>query len=126
MVFASVFRVGAALAALAAMAAQGVPAEEAGAPRWSCGYQAEPAPSVACRLARAPGPEAIPAAVPPWMERMPPVVRRIRGDPGSLDGQVILIPLHAPPIDMRQAARLARGVLCGGRAGCEVEFATPP
>lgn len=55
-----------------------------------------------------------------------PVVRRIRGDPGSLDGQVILIPLHAPPIDMRQAARLARGVLCGGRAGCEVEFAPPP
>ena len=125
MVFASVFRVGAALVAVAAMAAHAAPEEETGAPRWSCWYQGEPAPSVACRLARAPGPEAIPAAVPPWMERMPPVVRRIRGDPGSLDGQVILIPLHAPPIDMRDAGRLARGVMCGAQAACQVEFAPP-
>ena len=63
--------------------------------------------------------------VPQGMESMPPVVRQIRGDTGSLEWQVILIPLHAPPIDMRDAACLARGVLCGAQASCQVEF-TPP
>lgn len=117
------FRLGAALVATAALASPPAAGEAPVAVKWRCWYQVEAEPSVACRLERAPGADATPALVPAWMERMPAVVRQIRGDPGSLDGQIILIPLHAPPIDMQLAVRLARGVMCGARPGCEVEFA---
>ena len=67
--FRIVFRFGAAFLAVATTPAL---AQEASAPKWICWYQGEPEPSVACRLLRAPGPEAVPTGVPQWMESMPP------------------------------------------------------
>jgi hypothetical protein len=115
-----------AILALAAFAAGVAQAQEAGVVRWKCWYEREPAQRVACRLVEvaAPAGEQVPA--PQWMEGLPPMVKRIRSDPASLANEVVAIPLYSPPIDMRQTARLARGVMCGARAGCEVEFSAAP
>jgi hypothetical protein len=93
--------------------------------RWRCWYtgQAEN-PGIACRLAE----PAEPVAQQPLDPQsaalvLPPFVRQIHTDPESLREKVIVIPLHAPPIDLRMAMRLATSVMCGRRVGCLVEFA---
>jgi hypothetical protein len=55
-------------------------------------------------------------------DRLPKLVKAIRDDPQSLDEKTVAIPLHNIPIDMAHTARLARAVMCGTRADCEVAF----
>ena len=91
--------------------------------RWRCWYQpAVESPVIACRLLQAGSDAANPAAV----AFLPPMVRRIREDPQSLEDTVVVIPLHAPPIDMRLASRLASNVMCGRKPACRVDFGNEP
>jgi hypothetical protein len=99
--------------------------EPEGGTRWRCWYvPAVESPVIACRLLEAgvPGEVAPTAASKP----LPSMVQQIRNDPQSLVDNVVVIPLHAPPIDMRLAARLAKSVMCGARASCSVDFANEP
>jgi hypothetical protein len=86
---------------------------------WRCMYLPGEAPAIACMLATAaPG-----AIADDGGRHLPGLVARIRSDPESLDGETIVIPLHAIPIDAAFSERLARSVMCGGnRPGCGVEF----
>jgi len=60
-------------------------------------------------------------------ENLPPVIRSLRTNPENFRQRIIRIPLHAPPVEMEFAARLARAVVCGSRPGCSVHFtASPP
>ena len=96
-----------------------------GATRWRCWYvPAVESPVIACRLLDAglPSGEAPTATSRP----LPSMVQQIRNDPQSLADNVVVIPLHAPPIDMRLAARLAKSVMCGARASCSVDFGAEP
>lgn len=116
-----------ALAALAAPPAFAATPGEAGVPtRWRCHYLGEPQPAISCSLDVA---QAIPVADldPALDDDASPreFVDRIRSRPASLAGKAVRIPLWAPPIDMAFAVRLARAVMCGARAGCEVDFEAP-
>lgn len=103
-----------------AHAADATPANET---RWRCWYvPAVESPVIACRLLQAGSRGADPRAAAP----LPPMVRRIREDPQSLLDNVVVIPLHAPPIDMRLASRLASSVMCGRTPACRVDFAAEP
>jgi hypothetical protein len=94
--------------------------------RWRCSYDSVPAPLVACRPVQWPGPEALPVSLSGTLDRLPPLVKRIRMAPETLADERIVIPLYAPPIDMRFVARLARAVMCGSRPACEVDFSETP
>lgn len=99
-------------------------AEDAELLLWRCWYDPE-RPAVACRLDHAPEGGGTAFADDP--ERAPAMVRMLRSDPGSLSGEQIVIPLHSPPIDMNQAARLARAVMCRGHgAACRVDWSVAP
>jgi hypothetical protein len=93
--------------------------------RWRCVYEAVPAPGVACRLVHSPATDASAAAF-PEISDLRPLMTRIRNAPETLVDERIVIPLYAPPVDMRFVARLARAVMCGSRADCAVEFSSDP
>lgn len=95
-----------------------------GETRWRCWYAPDVEnPVIACRLLEAGEGviDNVATATP-----LPPFVQRIRTDPRSLADNIVVIPLHAPPIDMRFASRLASGVMCGRRAACSVDFGNEP
>jgi hypothetical protein len=94
--------------------------------RWRCAYDTVPGPGVACRLAQWPAPDSQAASLPDALDRLPPIMKRIRSAPETLADERIVIPLYAPPVDMRFVARLARAVMCGSRADCAVEFSSEP
>jgi hypothetical protein len=94
--------------------------------RWRCAYDAAPGPRIVCRLARWPEADAQSASFPEAMDPMPPLMTRIRKAPETLADERIVIPLHAPPVDMRFVARLARAVMCGSRTDCAVDFSSEP
>lgn len=112
-----------AVTALSALAHAGDMVQAEGETRWRCWYQpALEDPVIACRLLQAGTPTGDPAAT----AGLPPFVRRIRDDPASFLDQVVVIPLRAPPIDMRLAERLASSVMCGRKLACSVDFASEP
>jgi hypothetical protein len=94
--------------------------------RWRCAYDAVPGPRVACRLVRWPAGGAQPTASADTTEALTPMLTRIRKAPETLVDERIVIPLHAPPVDMRFVARLAHAVMCGPRADCAVDFSGDP
>ena len=86
---------------------------------WVCVYMPAEAPAIGCMLATAgAAPDANAAS-----GHLPAIVARIRQDPAAFDGETIVIPLHAPPIDPAFAERLARSVMCGRNPACRVQFA---
>src|SRR3954469_1043319 len=91
--------------------------------RWRCAYDAVPGPRVACRLVQWPASVAQPAET---TGPLPPMLTRIRKAPETLVDERIVIPLHAPPVDMRFVARLAHAVMCGARTDCDVQFSPTP
>lgn len=91
--------------------------------RWRCAYDAVPGPRVACRLVRWPA-STLPAASAEATGALAPMLTRIRKAPETLVDERIVIPLHAPPVDMRFVARLAYAVMCGDRRDCDVEFSS--
>jgi hypothetical protein len=90
---------------------------------WRCAYDAVPGPRIACRLVRWPASDAQPADP---TGPLPPILTRIRKAPETLVDERIVIPLHAPPVDMRFVARLAHAVMCGARTDCDVDFSPDP
>lgn len=100
---------------------EGVP--DARAVVWRCWYSEDRGPAVACRLLQAPE---VVAQLPVVTGTSVPVFSRIRNNPRSLGDEVMLIPLHAPPLDMAFTARLARAVMCGARPSCVVDFGSEP
>ncbi|HET9578134.1 MAG TPA: hypothetical protein VFP44_09930 [Usitatibacter sp.] len=109
-----------ALASLSAVAWAADPMSPGSETRWRCWYHqpADEEPVIACRLLQVGTAGVDPAT----LAGLPPMVRRIRGDPASLLDEVVVIPLHAPPIEMRLAARLASSVMCGRTPACSVDF----
>lgn len=90
--------------------------------RWHCAYAPAEGEYVLCQLLEAPPDGPAPVPVSAALSRLPRFVRDIREAPHRLDGVGVAIPLHAPPIDMALAGQLARNVMCGARADCEVHF----
>jgi hypothetical protein len=120
------------LAAMASLALCAHGADVPGVPdvvqgvHWHCWYTGQlENPGIACRLTE-PEEPVTPQALDSAMLQLPQIVRRIRTDPESLRDNVVVIPLHAPPIDMRMAMRLANSVMCGRRVGCTVELSPQP
>lgn len=86
---------------------------------WECGYEPSRA-AMACRVDMPPleeGPMDAEA-----LKGYPALLRTIRLAPGRLVGEMIYVPLYAPPIDMKLAVRAARAALCGGVKGCRVDY----
>lgn len=54
---------------------------------------------------------------------LPPVVQWLRQRPGAFCGRIMLIPLHAEPIDHRGVGELAQAVMCGARRDCRAVYA---
>ena len=107
------------LAIVLATAASAAHADDAGPTvLWDCWYDADRGPGIACRLAMAPdaGAGAQPAAT-----GLPGLTATIRSQPASLAAETVVIPLHGPSADVRRMTRLARAVMCGRQAGCEVQ-----
>lgn len=84
---------------------------------WRCWYAEERGPALACLLQRAPG-----MGEPEPSAPLPPLLQQIRNRPEMLRDQLVLIPLFGPPVDMSQAQRLARAVMCGSLVTCSVDF----
>lgn len=94
------------------------------AQHWTCWYQPSREHVIVCErdLAREEPAVAVaarsqPPAGPAW-ESGP--LRRFR----AIDERVV-IPLHAKPTDLSRLEVLARDVLCGRGAGCELDFSRP-
>ena len=82
--------------------------------RWTCGYQPAHEPAITCVRAQdaTVGGEA--GASPAWA-------------PATANGtfaqwEKVMIPLHAAPRDLSRLPVLARDVMCGRRAACDVEY----
>lgn len=54
---------------------------------------------------------------------LPPVVQWLRQRPGAFRGRIMVIPLHAEPIDHRMVGELAQAVMCGAARGCRAVYA---
>ncbi len=90
--------------------------------RWNCVYAPVDGEFIACQLVSASLELPAGRPSPAGRDRLPKLVRDIRDDPASLDEKTVVIPLHNTPIDMARTAQLARAVMCGSRADCEVAF----
>ena len=86
---------------------------------WFCAYNGV-ALSVDCRL----GGVGIAANAGIQNPRLPQIARRILDLPETLAGQVIRIPLYAPPFEFALVGQLAEAVMCGARDRCGILFAT--
>jgi len=120
----------AALLALAARAPAALeqPSADLGAvdTEWHCWYNDDT--TFRCRLARAPDdpgardaePDRAPARSSLYPRRgpLPAIVGTIHQHPARLRGRTITIPLFSAPRDVRFAAMLVQGVMCGARPAC--------
>lgn len=57
---------------------------------------------------------------------LPGAVMALRTDPEAFRGELIVIPMHTPPVDMQFAAELAAASMCGSRVDCTVDFTSMP
>jgi len=85
---------------------------------WRCWYDQQT--HITCLLdtlpqAGNPSEQAFPA-------NLPPIVKAMRANPGSLRSKIIHIPLHTQPYDMEFTAILAKSAVCGSRRDCSVNF----
>lgn len=85
---------------------------------WRCWY--DPVrPAMACLLEEGP-PER--GEFHPGALSGPETFRALQVDPGRFADEPILVPLYAPPIDMKRAEQLARNVVCYRHPRCRVAF----
>lgn len=126
-----VVHVAAAIAVLA-MSVRAAPAAAARETRWVCWHDS--AKSISCilsglRNADLAGMVNVPAEgmvrAPDHAARskpLPPLVRAILHDPGSLTGRRISIPMFSEPEEQAFMIELAEAVMCGIKAECSVQF----
>lgn len=86
-----------------------------------CEYQGPAQPSEAART-EIDDEEIIGVSRPSRTLNLPKIVRTIRENPASLQGQRILIPLYTQPYDMDFVRQLASAVMCGTQPRCAVVF----
>lgn len=88
---------------------------------WRCWY--DPVrPAMACLLEDGPAER---GEFHPGTLTGPETFRALQVDPGRFADEPILVPLHAPPIDMKRAEQLARSVVCYRHPQCRVAFGVP-
>lgn len=94
---------------------------------WWCHYDGNV--SVFCELVVGPPPKPQPverhvssASRHPSRKPLPPIVKVIAENPGTLLGTTIRIPLFSPPLDMDRVRQLADSVMCATNPSCRVEF----
>lgn len=85
---------------------------------WRCWYDQQI--HLTCLIDTLPADKAV--ALPSLPSNLPPIVKSMRHDPGSLRNRFVHIPLHTQPEDMEFTALLAKATVCGSRRDCTVKF----